>query len=60
MQRLKGPVGEARLVARREWFKIADELGISLARISFAWRLKNSNVSMVIIGASRPAQVVEI
>lgn len=57
--RLEGPLGEARLNAIREWSKIADELGTSMARLALAWCLKNPNVSTVITGASRPEQVVE-
>jgi len=39
--------------------KVADDLGISLAQLSIAWLLKNSNVSTVITGASRVEQVKE-
>jgi voltage-dependent potassium channel beta subunit len=38
---------------------IADDLGISLARMSIAWCLKNPNVSTVILGATRVAQLKE-
>jgi len=38
---------------------IAADLGCTLAQMSLAWCLKNPNVSTVITGASRPAQVVE-
>ena len=38
---------------------IADELGCTMAQFALAWCLKNPNVSTVITGASRPAQVVE-
>jgi len=38
---------------------VADELGIPLVRLALAWCLKNSHVSTVITGASRPEQVVE-
>ncbi|MFM7060604.1 MAG: potassium channel beta subunit family protein [Actinomycetes bacterium] len=36
---------------------IADELGCSLAQLAIAWCAHNPNVSTVITGASRPAQV---
>jgi aryl-alcohol dehydrogenase-like predicted oxidoreductase len=39
---------------------IADDAGMSLAKMSLAWVLQNSNVSAAIIGASRPEQVVAI
>jgi aryl-alcohol dehydrogenase-like predicted oxidoreductase len=37
---------------------IADDAGMSLAKMSLAWVLQNPNVSAAIIGASRPEQVV--
>src|SRR6185437_2710449 len=38
---------------------LAGELGCTLAQLALAWCLKNPNVSTVITGASRPAQVRE-
>jgi aryl-alcohol dehydrogenase-like predicted oxidoreductase len=38
---------------------IADDAGLSMANLALAWVLANPNVSMAIIGASRPEQVVE-
>lgn len=38
---------------------IAKELGCSMPQMAIAWCLKNPNVSTVITGASRPAQVQE-
>ena len=38
---------------------IADELGCSLAQLAVAWCTKNPHVSTVILGASRPSQLVE-
>src|SRR3954451_15670152 len=37
---------------------LADQAGLSLAQLSVAWVLQNSNVSAAIIGASRPEQVI--
>jgi voltage-dependent potassium channel beta subunit len=39
--------------------KIASDLGLSLAVFSVAWCLKNPNVSTVILGASKTAQLAE-
>ena len=39
--------------------QIADEVGISLPRFAIAWCLKNKNVSTVILGASKVAQLTE-
>ena len=38
---------------------IAQELGCTLAQLALGWCLANPNVSSVITGASRPAQVKE-
>lgn len=38
---------------------IADELGTTVARLAIAWCLKNPNVSTVLTGASKVAQVEE-
>ncbi len=38
---------------------IAKELGLSMAVFSIAWCLKNPNVSTVILGASKVAQLTE-
>jgi len=39
--------------------KIAKDLGLSLAVFAVAWCLKNPNVSTVILGASKVAQLTE-
>jgi 1-deoxyxylulose-5-phosphate synthase len=38
---------------------IASELGLSLAQLALAWVLRRPEVTSAIIGATRPAQVVE-
>ena len=38
---------------------VAKDLGCTLAQLAIAWCARNPNVSSVITGASRPAQVVE-
>lgn len=38
---------------------IADELNISIPKLALAWCLKNSNVSTIILGASKVAQLKE-
>jgi voltage-dependent potassium channel beta subunit len=48
-----------RLKVVRALSPIAAEMGCTLAQMALAWCLKNPNVSTVITGASRPAQVVE-
>lgn len=55
-ERLTDP---AKIAAVERLRPIADELGATLAQLALAWCLKNPNVSTVITGASRPAQVIE-
>ena len=38
---------------------IANDLGVSLPKLALAWCLKNTNVSTVILGASRVSQLQE-
>ncbi|NOZ13793.1 MAG: aldo/keto reductase [Acidobacteria bacterium] len=56
---LDTPEGREKILKTEKLQKVADEIGISLARLSLAWCLKNPHVSTVITGASRPEQVVE-
>ncbi|MBN1995693.1 MAG: aldo/keto reductase, partial [Anaerolineae bacterium] len=51
--------GQRRLEKVRQLTPIARELGCSMAQLALAWCLKNPQVSTVITGASKPAQVVE-
>lgn len=39
--------------------KLAEKLGLSVARLSLAWCLKNQNVSTVILGATKKEQLTE-
>ncbi len=55
-ERLTDP---AKIAVARRLGPIAADLGCTLAQLSLAWCLKNPNVSTVITGASRPAQVTE-
>lgn len=43
----------------RQIKKVADDLGVSMARLALAWCLKNPNVSTVILGASKASQLKE-
>jgi aryl-alcohol dehydrogenase-like predicted oxidoreductase len=58
-ERYEGPEAEIRIEKVRRLRSVADGLGITPAQLALAWCLKNPNVSSVITGASRPAQVVE-
>jgi voltage-dependent potassium channel beta subunit len=49
----------AKIAVAKRLAPISADLGCTLAQLSLAWCLKNPDVSTVITGASRPAQVVE-
>lgn len=49
----------AKIAKVRKLAPIASDIGCTLAQLALAWCLKNPNVSSVITGASRPAQVKE-
>ena len=51
--------GQARMEKVRNLKPIADELGVSLSKMSIAWCLLNPNVSTVILGASKVDQLKE-
>ena len=52
-------VDPAKIAKVRRLVPIAADLGCTLAQLAIAWCLKNPNVSTVITGASRAAQVTE-
>ena len=54
-----GREGEAMLAKARRFNALAQELGEKPAQLAIAWCLKNPHVSSVILGASRPAQLIE-
>jgi voltage-dependent potassium channel beta subunit len=56
---LKDPSAAKKLAAVPKLAAIAGELGTSLPRLAIAWCLKNPNVSTVILGASKVAQLRE-
>ncbi|KAI8916254.1 NADP-dependent oxidoreductase domain-containing protein, partial [Gorgonomyces haynaldii] len=56
---LETPEGKAKINKVIQLEPIAKELNCTLAQLALAWCLKNPNVSSVITGASKPAQVLE-
>ena len=47
------------LLAKLNEAGIAEELGLSPARLACAWALKHPHISSLILGASKPEQVQE-
>ncbi|MCA9973056.1 MAG: aldo/keto reductase [Anaerolineales bacterium] len=58
-QMFESEEGQRRLAKVRELTQVANDLDTSMARLAIAWCLRNPNVSTVITGASRPAQVAD-
>jgi voltage-dependent potassium channel beta subunit len=58
-ERFEGPEARRQIAIVRQLTGIASELGTTMAVLALAWTLKNPNVSTVITGASRVAQVHE-
>lgn len=56
-QLLESEEGEKDLEKVKKLEPMAKDLGISMPNLAIAWCLKNSNVSTVITGASKPEQV---
>jgi voltage-dependent potassium channel beta subunit len=52
-------MNEDNLAVARRLKKVADGLGVPLARLAIAWCLRKRVVTSVIVGATRPEQVVE-
>jgi voltage-dependent potassium channel beta subunit len=52
-------LGEEKLEKAKKLQALADELNVPLAKLSLAWCLTNPNVSTVILGASKTAQLKE-
>ena len=58
-ERFESEEGRAQIGKARELGSIATELGVPLAQLAIAWCLRSPNVSTVILGASKPAQLEE-
>ncbi|MDQ2824750.1 MAG: aldo/keto reductase [Verrucomicrobiota bacterium] len=58
-EQFKSEEARSRLAKVKQLAEVAKNLGTTLPRLGLAWCLKNSNVSTVITGASKPEQVRE-
>jgi aryl-alcohol dehydrogenase-like predicted oxidoreductase len=56
---MESPEGQMRIQKVRELEKITREIGMSMPQMAIVFCLKNKNVSSVILGASRPEQLME-
>jgi voltage-dependent potassium channel beta subunit len=54
---LQTPEGKAKIEKVRNLTKIAERLGGNVAQLALAWTVKNQNVSTVILGATKTAQI---
>src|SRR4029078_1166103 len=51
--------GPVRIEKARKLAAIAREIGVALSQLALAWCLRNPNVSTVMLGATKPAQLEE-
>ena len=56
---LESEQGRSRIAKAQELEGVARDIGATTAQLAIAWCLKNPNVSTVILGASKPAQLKE-
>ncbi|KAL5116941.1 hypothetical protein ACEQ8H_005159 [Pleosporales sp. CAS-2024a] len=56
---LKSEEGQSKINKVKELTKIAEELGCNTTQLALAWCAKNPNVSTVILGATKPEQIVD-
>ncbi|EPQ29254.1 uncharacterized protein PFL1_03009 [Pseudozyma flocculosa PF-1] len=56
---LQTPAGQEKIAKVKKLTEIADKLGVKVTNLALAWCAKNPNVSTVILGASKPEQIVE-
>lgn len=59
VKELQSPAGKAKLEKVKKLTTIAEKLGGSASQLALAWAAKNENVSTVILGATKPEQIVD-
>lgn len=55
----EGNLSDETLARVQKLKPIADRLGISMSQLALAWILRQPNISSVIVGASRPEQIIQ-
>jgi len=58
-KQLASPEGKAKIEKVRKLTTIAEKLGGNVTQLSLAWAASNPNVSTVILGATKPEQIVD-
>lgn len=60
VKKLKSPEGQEKIEKVKKLTKIAEEqLDCTMTQLALAWVAKNEDVSTVILGASKPEQIVD-
>ena len=59
IKELQSPEGKAQIEKVKKLTAIAEKLGGSASQLALAWAAKNQNVSTVILGATKPEQIVD-
>lgn len=56
---LDSPEGKAKIEKVRKLTKVAEKLGCDTAALALAWAAKNPHVSTVLLGATKPQQILD-
>ena len=59
IKELESPEGKEKIEKVQKLTKIAEKMGGSASQLALAWAAKNENVSTVILGATKPEQIVD-
>ena len=59
IKQLESPEGKAQIEKVKKLSQVAEKLGGSASQLALAWAAKNENVSTVILGATKPEQIVD-
>ncbi|KAF8309420.1 putative potassium channel beta subunit protein [Clavulina sp. PMI_390] len=59
VERFQTPEVKAKIEKVKQLTAIAEELGVTTSQLALAWTATNPHVSSMIIGASKPSQVIE-
>lgn len=60
VKKLKSPEGQEKIAKVKKLTEIAEKkLGCTMTQLALAWVAKNEDVSTVILGASKPEQIID-
>jgi len=57
--KLQSEEGKSQIDQLKALAKVAEKVGCSMAQLALIWTAKNDNVSVILLGASKPQQIVD-